>query len=98
MRSNSSDGSVKTMEVESDGYVKMEPADRREVTIIYGSDIAERLAIEHWETYVRKIVEAHESDPSVVEKVGVHYVLTFTHGYKHGFEAKENQGSRGKMT
>jgi len=50
---------------------------------------ARELAEAHWDSYVKKIVEAHESDPSVVEKVGVHYVLTFIHGYKHGVEDAE---------
>ena len=48
---------------------------------------ARELAEAHWNFYVKKIVEAHEPDPSVVEKVGVHYVLTFIHGYKHGVES-----------
>lgn len=52
-------------------------------------ELAERKAREHWETYVKKIVEIHESDPSVVTKVGVHYILTFIHGFKHGVEAIE---------
>ena len=51
--------------------------------------LAERKAREHWESYVKKIVEAHEPDSSVVEKVGVHYILTFIHGFKHGVEAVE---------
>ena len=48
---------------------------------------ARELAEAHWNSYVKKIVEAHEPDSSVVEKVGVHYVLTFIHGYKHGVES-----------
>ncbi len=48
---------------------------------------AEELARKHWDTYVKKIVEAHESDPDVVAKCGVHYILTFIHGYKHGVES-----------
>ena len=51
--------------------------------------LAEQKAREHWETYVKKIVETHESDPTVVEKVGVHYILTFIHGFKHGVESIE---------
>ena len=47
---------------------------------------AEELARKHWDTYVKKIVAAHEPDPEVVEKCGVHYILTFIHGYKHGVE------------
>jgi len=49
---------------------------------------AEQLANEHWETYVRHIVELHEKDPDIVYKCGVHYKLTFVHGYKHGRESK----------
>ena len=52
-------------------------------------ELAERKAREHWETYVKKIVEIHESDSMVVEKVGVHYILTFIHGFKHGVESVE---------
>ena len=51
------------------------------------NDKPRELAEAHWESYVKKVVEAHEDDPSVVEKVGVHYVLTFIHGYKHGVES-----------
>ena len=47
---------------------------------------SKEIATTHWETYVKKIVELHESDPSVVEKCGVHYILAFIHGYKHGVE------------
>jgi len=54
------------------------------------SDLAEKKAREHWETYVKKVVEAHEPDPTVVEKVGIHYVLTFIHGFKHGVEASQS--------
>ena len=50
---------------------------------------AQELAEAHWNSYVKKIVGAHEDDPSVVEKVGIHYVLTFIHGYKHGAEDAE---------
>ncbi len=49
------------------------------------------LATAHWESYVKKIVEAHEPDSSVVEKCGIHYILTFVHGYKHGVEDAENK-------
>ena len=48
---------------------------------------ARELAEMHWNSYVKKIVAVHEPDPSVVEKCGVHYVLTFIHGYKHGVES-----------
>lgn len=50
---------------------------------------ARELAETHWESYVKKIVEVHEHDPAVVEVVGVHYILTFIHGYKHGIEDSE---------
>jgi len=53
------------------------------------SERAQELAERHWKTYVKKIVEAHEPNPEVVEKCGVHYILTFIHGYKHGIEDSE---------
>ena len=56
---------------------------RREVRL----NKAEELARKHWDTYVKKIVEIHEPDSSVVAKCGIHYVLTFIHGYKHGVES-----------
>ena len=56
---------------------------RREVRLSKSRELAEA----HWDSYVKKIVEAHEPNPEVVEKCGIHYVLTFIHGYKHGVES-----------
>ena len=44
---------------------------------------AEELAEEHWETYVKIILELHEDDVDLIRKIGVHYNLAFIHGFKH---------------
>jgi len=41
------------------------------------------LAAEHWETYVKIIIDLHEDDEEMIRKIGVHYKLAFVHGYKH---------------
>ena len=41
------------------------------------------LAAEHWETYVKIILDVHEDDEELIRKIGVHYKLAFVHGYKH---------------
>jgi len=48
---------------------------------------AEKLAEEHWSTYVRVILKAHGEDDGVIEKCGVHYRTAFVHGFKHGAES-----------
>lgn len=47
-----------------------------------------KLAEEHWRNYIEELVEAHEKDKSVIPIVKFHYISAFTHGYKHGQEAK----------
>jgi len=54
--------------------------------------IAEELAEEHWSTYVKVILEAHETDEDVIRKCGVHYRTAFIHGFKHGVESKKEAG------
>jgi len=41
------------------------------------------LAAEHWETYVKIIIDLHDDDEEMIRKIGVHYKLAFVHGYKH---------------
>jgi len=51
------------------------------------------LAAEHWETYVKIILEAHEDDEDLIRKIGAHYVTAFVHGFKHGVESmREEKG------
>lgn len=50
---------------------------------------AEKLAEEHWSTYVKVILRAHGEDDDVIEKCGVHYRTAFVHGFKHGAESRE---------
>ena len=54
---------------------------------------AEELADEHWDTYVRVVVEVHEEDEDVIMKIGVHYRTAFVHGFKHGVESVKENGS-----
>ena len=42
----------------------------------------------HWE-YIKGILETHQENNEVIEKIGYHYKTAFLHGYKHGIEDKQ---------
>jgi hypothetical protein len=44
-----------------------------------------KLAEDHW-AYVKSVLEAHNEDEIVIEKIGFHYKTGMEHGYKHGIE------------
>ena len=41
------------------------------------------LASKHWDTFVKKILEAHGEDPDIIEKCGKYYHLGFTDGFNY---------------
>lgn len=41
------------------------------------------LAEEHWENYVKPLLELHGENSKVIEKIGFHFVSAFIHGAKH---------------
>lgn len=41
------------------------------------------LASTHWDTFVKKILEAHGEDPDIIEKCGDYYILGFTYGFNY---------------
>jgi len=41
------------------------------------------LASQHWDTFVKKILEAHGEDPDIIEKCGEYYHLGFTDGFSY---------------
>ena len=41
---------------------------------------------EHWENYVKPLLEVHGEDPQVIEKIGFHYCSSGVHFYKHCLE------------
>ena len=48
-----------------------------------------KLAQEHWNSYIRSLIKTHENSPERLKLAKFHYVSAFTHGYKHGQEAKD---------
>lgn len=44
----------------------------------------EKLAEDHWEKYVKILVELHDNlAPSTIKKIGFHYKTALIHGYGH---------------
>ncbi len=54
-----------------------------------------KLADDHWE-YVKSVLEAHDEDPLVIEKIGFHYRTGLEHGYKHGLELAGSRKQQGE--
>ncbi len=55
------------------------------------TDQAKQKAEEHWNTYVKKVLETHGEDGHVLRKCEFHYMTAFVHGYKHGWEDREEK-------
>lgn len=45
-----------------------------------------KIVEEHWESYVKPLLEAHGEDPVVIKKCGFHYVSSGIHFIKHTLE------------
>lgn len=46
----------------------------------------EELANQHW-SYVEKVLQTAGENPEIIEKIKMHYIESFKHGFKHGRES-----------
>ncbi len=53
------------------------------------------LAEAHWNSYIKLLLQTHGVDEDTLRIVGFHYIMTFVHGFGHGYEQCEKDNNLG---
>lgn len=56
------------------------------------NEAGKKLANEHWDNYVGRMLEAMGIDDSIINACEFHYKSAFVHGYKHAHEDQQAKG------
>jgi hypothetical protein len=54
------------------------------------------LAEAHWYNYIRELLRVHNVPEDTLKIVEFHYIMTFVHGYGHGYEQCQEDVKNGK--